>query len=147
MTTEQYPKVYLYKRIAQAKLFIDNNYANNIDIDNIADEACFSKFHFTRLFIKLYGKAPHKYLTGVRIEKAMQLLQANKPVSEACFSVGFESLTSFSGLFKRLVGISPSQYLAQQQLIKLQIHQTPFKYVPACYVHQHGWAKKAHLEK
>ena len=47
---EQYEKLYLYKRIVQSKLFIDNNFADNIDLDKIADQACFSKFHFVRLF-------------------------------------------------------------------------------------------------
>ncbi len=43
---EQDEKIYLYKRIVKAKLFIDDYYADNIDLDNIADQAHFSKFHF-----------------------------------------------------------------------------------------------------
>ncbi len=139
MTTEQYPKIYLYKRIVQAKLFIDHNYANKIDLDNIADEACFSKFHFIRLFKTIYGKTPHQYLTAVRIEKAIQLLRANESVTEVCFSVGFDSLSSFSGLFKRIVGESPSSYLIQEQLTKEQINKTPLAFVPGCFAFQHGW--------
>jgi AraC-like DNA-binding protein len=142
MTTEQYPKVYLYRRIVQAKLFIDINYADNIDLDNIADEACFSKFHFTRLFKKIYDKTPHQYLIVVRIEKAMQLLRTDKPVSEVCYSVGFESLGSFSGLFKRVVGLTPSAYLTQQQQIKAQILNTPLKFIPGCFADKNGWTKK-----
>ena len=61
MQTDQYPKVYLYKRIVQAKLFIDNNYFKNIDLDNISDEANFSKFHFMRLFKNAYGKTYFSY--------------------------------------------------------------------------------------
>ena len=139
ITTEQYPKIYLYKRIVQAKLFIDHNYANKIDLDNIADEAYFSKFHFIRLFKTIYGKTPHQYLTVVRIEKAIQLLKANESVTEVCFSVGFDSLSSFSGLFKRIVGESPSSYLIQQQLMKEQINTTPLAFVPGCFAFQHGW--------
>jgi AraC-like DNA-binding protein len=142
MATEQYPKVYLYRRIVQAKLFIDRNYPDNIDLNNISDEAYFSKFHFIRLFKKIYGKTPHQYLTSVRIEKAMQLLQADKTVSDVCFLVGFESLTSFSALFKRLAGVTPSYYLAQQQQLKAQISKTPFKFIPGCYAYQNGWIEK-----
>src|SRR6187399_1471450 len=47
---EQYPRQYLYLRTVRAKLFIDANFASDIDLDKIADEACFSKFHFVRLF-------------------------------------------------------------------------------------------------
>jgi AraC-like DNA-binding protein len=139
---EQYPKVYLYKRIVQAKLFIDNNYADNIDLSNIADEAYFSKFHFIRLFKNIYGKTPHQYLTYVRIEKAMLLLQANKAVSEVCFSVGFESVSSFGSLFKRIVGVAPSTFQQEQQQIKIQMEETPLKFVPVCFIYQNGWNKK-----
>ena len=144
---EKYPKIYLYKRIVQAKLFIDDNYADNIDLDNIADEAYFSKFHFIRLFKKIYGKTPHQYLIVVRIERAMQLLRTDIPVTEVCFSVGFESLSSFSGLFKRIVGIPPSAYLLQQQKIKAQILKAPLDFIPGCFAKKKGWSKKSNFEE
>jgi AraC-like DNA-binding protein len=147
MTTEQYPKVYLYRRIVQAKLFIDNHYSESIDLANIADEAYFSKFHFTRLFKAIYGKTPHQYLTSVRMGKALQLLQQEKSVTDVCFLVGFDSLTSFSGLFKRTVGMSPSAYLIKQQLLKKQINKTPQAFVPSCYVHQNGWFENSNFEE
>jgi AraC-like DNA-binding protein len=142
MITEAYPKIYLYQRVVQSKLFIDQNYADGIDINNISDEACFSKFHFIRLFKSIYGKTPHQYLTIVRIEKAMQLLRADFPVTEVCFAVGFESASSFSGLFKRLVGTSPYAYLLQQQEIKAQILMTPLNFVPNCFAEKNGWSRK-----
>jgi AraC-like DNA-binding protein len=145
---EQYPKVYLYRRIVQAKLFIDNHYADNIDLANISDEAYFSKFHFIRLFKKIYGKTPHQYLTAVRIEKAMELLKADISVSDVCYAVGFESLSSFSGLFKRIASITPSTYLAQQQKIKAQIMTSPLTFIPGCFAEKNGWTNKiAILEK
>lgn len=66
---DQPPKIYLYRRIVLAKLFIDEHYAEDIDLDAIAGEASFSKFHFIRLFKMAYGKTPHQYLTRVRIEQ------------------------------------------------------------------------------
>ena len=142
---EEYPKIYLYRRIVQAKLFIDNNYRDNIDLDNIADEAYFSKFHFIRLFKKIYGKTPHQYLMAVRIEKARQLLKANNTVSETCYCVGFESLSSFSGLFKRITGVTPSDFLAQQQQIKADVLKTPLRFVPGCFASQHGWLENGNF--
>ena len=138
-----YPKVYLYRRIVQAKLFIDTNYADNIDLDNISDEAYFSKFHFIRLFKTVYGKTPHQYLITVRIEKAKQLLKQDLAVSEACFLVGFDSLSSFSGLFKRVVGQSASSYAIRHQLSKEKIAQMPLAFVPSCYAYQHGWLENS----
>lgn len=74
-----YPKQYLYKRIVQAKLFIDANFVENINLNNISYEAIFSKFHFIRLFKKIYGKTPHQYLKSVRIEKAMEFMNKGIP--------------------------------------------------------------------
>lgn len=147
MTTEQYPKIYLYRRIVQAKLFIDKFYSEKIDLDNISDEAYFSKFHFIRLFKNIYGKTPYQYLTAVRIENAMRLFRSNKTVAEVCYSVGFESLTTFSGLFKRIAGVSPSVYLSKQQEMKTQISKTPLAFVPGCFAHQHGWTENSNFEE
>lgn len=147
MTKEQYPKVYLYRRIVQAKLFIDNNFAEKIDLNNISDEAYFSKFHFIRLFKTIYGRTPHQYLKTVRIEKAQQLLKEEKQVTDVCFLVGFDSLTTFSGLFKRTVGMSPSTYLAKQQQLKTQISRTPQAFVPGCYAYQNGWFENSNFEE
>jgi AraC-like DNA-binding protein len=147
MITEQYPKVYLYRRIVQAKLFIDTNFADNIDLGNIADEAYFSKFHFIRLFKKIYGKTPHQYLKVVRIEKAIQLLRTDISVSDVCYAVGFESLSSFSGLFKSLVGLAPSAYQIQQLQIKAQILKTPLLFIPGCFAEKKGWTKKSNFEE
>lgn len=133
METEEYSKVYLYRRIVQAKLFMDNNYADKIDVTNISHEAYFSKFHFIRLFKQIYGKTPHQYLIAVRIEKAIELFYKNTSVSEVCFSVGFESISSFSGLFKRLTGVSPAAFLAQEQYKKQQIAAEPLNYIPGCF--------------
>ena len=147
MQAEAYPKVYLYRRIVQAKLFIDNNYPENIDLDNIADEAFFSKFHFIRQFKKIYGQTPHHYLRTVRIEKAMQLLRTDRSVSETCYTVGFESLGSFSSLFKRIVGTTPSAYLLRQQQIKAQILKTPLSFIPGCFAEKKGWKEKGNFEE
>ena len=142
MIAEHYPKVYLYRRIVQAKIFIDNHYTDNIDLGNISDEAYFSKFHFIRLFKKIYGKTPHQYLMSVRIEKAMELLKAGIPVSVICYSIGFESLPSFCGLFKRMAGSTPSEYLIRQQKLKAQMIKSPLAFVPGCFAEKSGWLKK-----
>lgn len=147
MSTAQYPGIYLYRRIVQAKLFIDNHFADSIDLENIADEAYFSKYHFIRLFKKVYGKTPHQYLIHVRIEKARQFLRMNKSVTDACYLVGFESVSSFSGLFRRLAGSSPSAFLKHQQLVKKEISATPLKFIPGCFARQTGWLKNSNFKE
>lgn len=137
--TDSYPKIYLYKRIVQAKLFIDNNFGSNIDLNNIADEACFSKFHFIRLFKSIYGKTPHQYLIRVRVENAKLFLEKGSSVSETCFDVGFDSVSSFTALFKQYTTLSPSAYQQQHQLRLQQIKKTPLQFVPNCFAEQKGW--------
>ena len=139
MTAEAYPKVYLYRRIVQAKLFIDDNYSDTIDLNNIADEAFFSKFHFIRLFKKTYNKTPHQYLTFVRIEKAKQLLQSGRTIADVCYAVGYDSISSFSGLFKRTVGSTPSVYQEQQTKKKAALKKAPLTFIPNCFAQKKGW--------
>jgi len=144
---EFYPKVYLYRRIVKAKLFIDSNYADAIDLNHIADEAFFSKFHFIRLFKKTYGKTPHQYLTWVRIEKSKLLLKDEITVSEVCYSVGFDSISSFTGLFKRVVGQTPSAYQQSCIIKQLEIKNEPLKHIPNCFAEMHGWTKKSNFQE
>ena len=146
-TKELYPKIYLYKRIVQAKLFIDNNFAENIDLNNIADEACFSKFHFIRLFKKIYTRTPHQYLTRVRIEKAKLLLSKDFAVSEVCYAVGFDSISSFTGLFKRAVALTPSAYQKQQSKLQADTLKTPLKFIPNCFAENKGWTKNSNFQE
>jgi transcriptional regulator GlxA family with amidase domain len=105
-----FPKDHLCEKVISAKRFIDANFSNRISLDAIAAEACISKFHFLRLFKSLYGRTPHQYLTEVRIQKAKQLLRSGLPVADVCFSTGFESVSSFKGLFKKSTCLTPSLY-------------------------------------
>jgi len=126
------PKDYLCEQVIKAKEFIDKNATDTINLNRIASHACLSKFHFLRLFKSLYGRTPHQYLTGVRIEKAKQLLRSGLPVSDTCFLTGFESISSFKALFKKSTGLTPSLY--QKQLkSKQEISQTIYRFLPFFY--------------
>ncbi|HEX7902917.1 MAG TPA: helix-turn-helix domain-containing protein [Chitinophagaceae bacterium] len=61
-----------------------------------------------RLFKNSYGQTPHQYLTEQRIRKAKQLLRSGMPATEVCRAVGFESISSFTRLFKKMTGTPPS---------------------------------------
>jgi AraC-like DNA-binding protein len=136
---ELYPKVYLYRRVVYARLFIDNHFADKIDLDNIANEAFFSKFHFIRLFKSIYNKTPHQYLSLVRIEKAKDLLKAGNSVAYVCYAVGFESVSSFTGLFKRVTGQTPAVYQQQQQHKLMEMKTKPLNFIPNCFAEKKGW--------
>jgi AraC-like DNA-binding protein len=99
--------------LRKAKDLIDREFDGRLDLNALASEAGYSKFHFARLFASAYGETPRAYLTRRRIERAKDLLRsANLSVTEICMLVGFESLGSFSARFAALVGQSPSDYRA-----------------------------------
>jgi AraC-like DNA-binding protein len=138
---EQYEKIYLYQRIVWAKLFIDNNYFDNLDLNNISDQANFSKYHFIRLFKSVYGKTPNNYLIKVRMDNAKTLLAKGHSVLEASMLVGFDSPTSFAGAFKKNIGLAPSEYRREQEMKRNAIKVNPLLYVPNCFAETHGWTK------
>jgi len=97
--------------LRRARDLMDLRYAEPLDLDQLAAEAGFSKFHFARSFKDAYGETPANYLTRRRVERAKQLLRsANLTVTEVCMLVGFSSLGSFSTRFSELVGMSPSTF-------------------------------------
>ena len=110
LSAELYANIYLVKRVIQAKYFIDKNFDTAISLDTICKEVCISKFHLIRSFKKLYGVTPYQHLTFLRIKKAKELLQTNLTVSAVCYHLGFDSPTSFSGLFKKIVGKTPVEF-------------------------------------
>jgi AraC-like DNA-binding protein len=125
----------LYRRIVSAKLYIDEHYHEPIGLEVISRNACLSRFHFHRLFTRVYKITPHQYLTQKRIDKAKDLLQqADVSVTEVCNNVGFESLGSFSVLFKKEIGFAPQYYRNMAFLKKQQAREQPKKFIPHCFI-------------
>ncbi|WP_298792264.1 helix-turn-helix domain-containing protein [uncultured Allomuricauda sp.] len=82
-------KVELYRRIANAKDFIDDNYTKRINIDELAKNVFLSKYHFLRSFKAYYDKSPYQYILKLRLEKAQELLNKDYSFRETCDLVGF----------------------------------------------------------
>lgn len=136
---EPYPKAYLYRRIVHAKLFMDEHFAERIDVDAICSEAAFSKFHFIRLFKQVYGTSPRMYLSGLRLDRALLLLDGGESVANACTRVGFESIPTFTRAFKRRTGSSPAAYRKARAERALSIKEEPLDNIPNCYANWLGW--------
>jgi AraC family transcriptional regulator len=99
----------LYKRLAVARSFMDDNALCPVTIDQIAREACLNRFYFIELFRTVYGTTPHQYLRRIQLENAYSLLRTGHySVGSVCHMVGFQSLGSFSNLFKKEYGCLPS---------------------------------------
>jgi AraC-like DNA-binding protein len=126
----------VYKRLYRAKEFIDDSFGKPIDLNQIAQQAYFSPYHFLRLFKRIYNKTPHQYIIEKRVEKAKELLSNdNLRIIDVCFEVGFQSVGSFSTLFNKCVGYPPTVY-KMEYLRKLQIAvRFPEKLIPACFLY------------
>ncbi len=94
--------------------YIDNNYEVNLNLDLLSNIQFVSKYHLLRLFKKYYGQTPRQYLIAKRVEMSKVHLINGKSVTETCFAVGFESLGSFSTLFKTKTGKSPVRFQKEQ---------------------------------
>jgi AraC-like DNA-binding protein len=90
--------------------YMNNNFKENLNLDLFSRIRFVSKYHLLRLFKRYYGQTPNQYLINKRIEKAKEYIKNGLSVSEACYEVGFESLSSFSTLFKRKTGFTPRTY-------------------------------------
>jgi AraC-like DNA-binding protein len=125
----------VYKRIVSAKLYMDENFDQPLDLDIISRKSCISRFHFHRLFTRIYRKTPHRYLTQKRMESAKQMLADEElSVSEICNNVGFESIGSFSILFKKEIGFAPQYYRNLAYLKKKLAKEQPKKFIPHCFI-------------
>src|SRR5215472_17912577 len=106
----------LHDRLRRARKYIDECYDLPLDLAAISKEACLSRYHFLRLFRDTFDTTPHQYLIQRRIEKAKELLRLRSlSVTDVCFEVGFESLGSFSSLFRKCVGDPPSGYRQRER--------------------------------
>ncbi|HEV7796965.1 MAG TPA: AraC family transcriptional regulator [Pyrinomonadaceae bacterium] len=118
------------ERLDRARKFIDLCYDLPLNLDEISSHACFSRFHFLRLFRQAFNQTPHQYLIERRIERAKELLSANDlRVTDVCFAVGFQSLGSFSSLFHKSVGHPPNTFRE-----KSRATQAAKRRIPGCFL-------------
>lgn len=90
---------------------ITDHCTDNISVDDLADLAGFSKFHFARLFKQFTGISCYEYLTQKRIAHAERLLiEPNLSITEIAMRSGFNSLSTFNRIFKAAKGCTPSEY-------------------------------------
>jgi AraC-like DNA-binding protein len=97
--------------LEKCKSFISENFKNNITLQQMADCAGMTKFHFNRAFKLATGYTPYRYLLLQRLYYAELLLKnTKKPISEIAIASGFNSLENFSAVFATYHGKSPSLY-------------------------------------
>ncbi len=99
--------------IARAVKRIEETYAEDIGVDDLAREACMSRFHFSRRFREVTGCSPYKYLCNVRLERAAEMLRRGRHgVTEVALSVGCADPGRFARMFRERFGTTPSRFRA-----------------------------------
>ena len=101
------------RHLLRAKDLADARYFQPITVDELARAAGLSRAHFSREFGRAFGESPHGYLLTRRLERAAALLRTtDRSVADICFSVGLQSVGSFTTSFTRTYGMSPTAYRA-----------------------------------
>jgi AraC family transcriptional regulator len=101
----------LYRRLLRGKDYMDSFSGTPVHLGEVAENACLSPYHFHRLFRVVFRETPNQYLQRKRLANARRLLErGEQSITDVCLEVGFESVTSFSGLFRRNFGCSPREY-------------------------------------
>jgi AraC-like DNA-binding protein len=102
------------RHLLRAKDLADARYFEPLGVNDLASAAGLSRAHFSREFRRAFGEPPHSYLLTRRLERAAALLRAtDRSVADICFSVGLQSVGSFTTSFTRTYGRSPTAFRAQ----------------------------------
>src|SRR6188768_918850 len=110
LVKEHYLPEYYYVQVRQSKAFMEKYLSEKIELEKIASTAFMSRFHFIRIFKKVYGLSPRQYLRDLRLNKGKELLKQGLELSPVFFEVGYASLPTFCNAFKKATGYSPGEY-------------------------------------
>jgi AraC family transcriptional regulator len=106
----------VHARVQRGRQAMDEMLTESLPLKSIARLAHLSPFHFHRAFCAVFGETPHAYRTRRRLERASRLLkETDFPVTEVCLDTGFESVGSFSTLFRRRYGASPTEFRRRRE--------------------------------
>lgn len=99
--------------VANAKQFVQSHVEEPITLEQVIGHVHVSRFYFCKLFKKVTGMTLTEYVARVRVEKAKTLLtDPSRRISEVVFAAGFGSVPRFNCVFKRYVGVAPTEYRA-----------------------------------
>lgn len=99
------------RRAVETALWIDAHSHRPIDLEDAADQAGISPFHFLRLFSDVLGVTPHQYLVRSRLRHAARrLADDDSPITDIAYDVGFGDLSNFVRTFHRAAGASPLRF-------------------------------------
>lgn len=110
-TNNSLPKIIQSENIMNVINYTEKNFANKITIEEIAGICGYSKYYFCKKFKDLTGMTYISYLNHLRIYHACDLLKNNVPLSSICDQCGFDDISYFIQLFKKITGKTPKKYI------------------------------------
>ncbi len=137
---------YYIERINKVIDYIENNVSSKLQLNELAEVAMFSKFHFHRIFKSVTGENLNEFIKRIRMIKSYRLLQVDKSLSikDLAIKIGYNSTANFSRDFKGFHGISPTQARESNKTLEeraiynqnknLNIAYQGIKYLPEKYV-------------
>jgi AraC-like DNA-binding protein len=123
----------VFERLCRARRALAELSEGAPSVAEVARDARISPFHFIRQFDAVFGQTPHQLRIQSRLDRAKRLLAAGElSVTDVCMEVGFSSLGSFSDLFARRVGASPSAYRRRARSMVAVPGRLPRELFPGC---------------
>jgi AraC-like DNA-binding protein len=124
-----------FRRLIRARDFLAAAHGNPVRLEEAAQEACLSPFHFQRLFVRTFEESPNEFVTRLRMDRARRLLEIGEmPVTEICLEIGYASLGTFSKRFAERVGLPPSEYRRAVRRWVAPRGGWRIYYVPTCFM-------------
>jgi AraC-like DNA-binding protein len=122
-----------FVRLCSARDLLRETHHRRLSVREAAREAAMSPFHFIRRFQAVFGETPHQLRIQAQLDRAKELLAlSHYSVTDVCMEVGFSSLGSFSDLFARRIGTSPSVYRRNVRTIMPVPGKLPSELTPGC---------------
>lgn len=114
---------YYIRRISAVIDYIEENIGEKILLDDLANIAMFSKFHFHRIFKSVTGETLNVFIKRVRMSKAYRLLHVDKTlnVKDMAYSLGYNSVANFSRDFKQFYGVTPKDITKMEKLPQMDV--------------------------
>jgi AraC-like DNA-binding protein len=120
------------RHLLRARDAMDARYAEPLTVPELAAIAGASPAHFSREFRRAFGEPPHRYLLTRRLERAASLLRStDRSVADVCCMVGLSSVGSFTTSFRRIYGMTPTEY-------RRRFPPSASVPIPLCYVRAYG---------
>ncbi len=133
--------------VCRVILYIEQNYNNELTLDELSKVASFSKYHFHRVFKSVVGESMNDYVRRVRLQSTTLQLNTKRKITEIALSRGYETNASFSKAFKKHFAVTPKEFAKMQKKIKgnkmLEAKIIELKDIEILYVRKTGEYKKA----